>query len=449
MAADATRTSCRRRSRPPARAPRPASGPARCATCSASTARRPASARPPPAPADEATLEELRDEVERVCEALGRRLKILVGKPGLDGHSNGAEQIAVRARDVGMDVVYEGIRLTPSQIAASALQEGVHVVGLSILSGSHRELIPTVSRRCATRGVDVPVVVGGIIPEADVAAAEGGRRRRGLHAEGLRPHAIMRDIVALVAERNGVAASCRRERRAPSSARGCASGDLAGGARGAQPRRDRAPARERGRGAAARGLPRRPGRRGARARRRRSPGRRARASRRCWASSCARGGRAGAASRCSPSTRPRSARAASLLGDRARIAFDPADAGVFIRSTAAGERLGGLAPATRAAAQALAAAFDVVVIETVGVGQSRDRRRRGGRHRRGHRPARLGRRPAVPQGRDHGDPRRARGDEGRPRRRSPSARGATCTRRCARSASATTEVVAVSLDRAR
>ena len=76
-----------------------------------------------------AALEELREEVERVSEALGRRLKILVGKPGLDGHSNGAEQIAVRARDIGMDVVYEGIRLTPSQIAASALQEGVHVVG--------------------------------------------------------------------------------------------------------------------------------------------------------------------------------------------------------------------------------------------------------------------------------------------------------------------------------
>ena len=80
-------------------------------------------------PADSAALEELREEVDRVSEALGRRLKILVGKPGLDGHSNGAEQIAVRARDIGMDVVYEGIRLTPSQIAASALQEGVHVVG--------------------------------------------------------------------------------------------------------------------------------------------------------------------------------------------------------------------------------------------------------------------------------------------------------------------------------
>src|SRR5205807_4026429 len=89
-------------------------------------------------------LEEVREEVERVSEALGRTLKILVGKPGLDGHSNGAEQIAVRARDAGMDVVYDGIRLTPAQIAKSALDEGVHVIGLSILSGSHRELIPAV-----------------------------------------------------------------------------------------------------------------------------------------------------------------------------------------------------------------------------------------------------------------------------------------------------------------
>src|SRR5439155_7116800 len=112
-------------------------------------------------------LEEVREEVERVSEALGRTLKVLVGKPGLDGHSNGAEQIAVRARDAGMDVVYDGIRLTPSQIAASALQEGVHVVGLSILSGSHRELIPSVVESLKERGVDVPVVGGGIIPEAD------------------------------------------------------------------------------------------------------------------------------------------------------------------------------------------------------------------------------------------------------------------------------------------
>jgi len=123
---------------------------------------------PPPARPTEDALRELREKVDRLSEALGRRLKILVGKPGLDGHSNGAEQIAVRARDAGMDVVYEGIRLMPSRIAATAVQEGVHVVGLSILSGSHRELIPTVVQTLRDRGVDAPVVVGGIIPEADV-----------------------------------------------------------------------------------------------------------------------------------------------------------------------------------------------------------------------------------------------------------------------------------------
>jgi (2R)-ethylmalonyl-CoA mutase len=115
-------------------------------------------------------LGELRERVAALGERLGRRPKILVGKPGLDGHSNGAEQIAVRARDAGMDVVYEGIRLTPAQIAASARQEGVHVIGLSILSGSHRELIPAVIGALRDAGVGAPVVVGGIIPDQDVAA---------------------------------------------------------------------------------------------------------------------------------------------------------------------------------------------------------------------------------------------------------------------------------------
>ncbi|HEY1522965.1 MAG TPA: methylmalonyl-CoA mutase family protein [Solirubrobacteraceae bacterium] len=151
---------------------------------------------------------ELRGEVERVSEALGRRLKFLVGKPGLDGHSNGAEQIAVRARDAGMDVVYEGIRLTPSQIANSAAQEGVHVVGLSILSGSHRELIPSVLEAMREAGVDdVPVVVGGIIPEADAAAL----REIGVAAvytpKDWDLNRMMRDIVALVAERHRAGAA--------------------------------------------------------------------------------------------------------------------------------------------------------------------------------------------------------------------------------------------------
>jgi ethylmalonyl-CoA mutase len=93
--------------------------------------------------------------------------KLLVAKPGLDGHSNGAEQIAVAARDAGMEVVYSGIRLTGEQIAASARDEDPDVVGLSILSGSHLELVPDVVERLRAMGVDAPVVVGGIIPEAD------------------------------------------------------------------------------------------------------------------------------------------------------------------------------------------------------------------------------------------------------------------------------------------
>ncbi len=160
------------------------------------------------APDDDA-LTELRDRVERVSEALGRRIKILVGKPGLDGHSNGAEQIAVHARDAGMDVVYEGIRLTPARIAATALQEGVHVVGLSILSGSHAELIPAVLRELADAGVEVPVVVGGIIPRADAERLRGSGVARVYTPKDFEVSRIMGDIVDLVAERHGasVAAS--------------------------------------------------------------------------------------------------------------------------------------------------------------------------------------------------------------------------------------------------
>ncbi len=113
-------------------------------------------------------LDPVRAEVERVSKKLGRRIKFLVGKPGLDGHSNGAEQIAVRARDAGMEVVYEGIRLTPAEIVNAALEEGVHVVGLSILSGSHVPLVREVLARMKTEGIsDVPVIVGGIIPPED------------------------------------------------------------------------------------------------------------------------------------------------------------------------------------------------------------------------------------------------------------------------------------------
>src|SRR5213083_2487536 len=113
----------------------------------------------------------VRERVAATAKELGTgRLRMLVGKPGLDGHSNGAEQIAVRARDSGFEVVYQGIRLTPDQIVAAAVQEGVHVVGLSILSGSHLEVVPAVvdGLRAAGAG-DVPVIVGGIIPPDDAA----------------------------------------------------------------------------------------------------------------------------------------------------------------------------------------------------------------------------------------------------------------------------------------
>ncbi len=113
-------------------------------------------------------LAEVRDEVRRTGEELGGRLRLLVGKPGLDGHSNGAEQVAVRARDAGFEVVYQGIRLTPEQIVSAAVAEDVHCVGISILSGSHMELVPAVLDGMREQGLgDVPVIVGGIIPSGD------------------------------------------------------------------------------------------------------------------------------------------------------------------------------------------------------------------------------------------------------------------------------------------
>jgi (2R)-ethylmalonyl-CoA mutase len=116
-------------------------------------------------------IEAVRSRVRRSADTLGRPMKVLIGKPGLDGHSNGAEQIAVWCRDAGMEVVYEGIRLTPDQIVASARDEGVHLIGLSILSGSHLRLVPEVIAGLKAEGLgDVPVVVGGIIPEDDAAA---------------------------------------------------------------------------------------------------------------------------------------------------------------------------------------------------------------------------------------------------------------------------------------
>ncbi len=152
-------------------------------------------------------LAAVREQVAALAERLGRRPKILVGKPGLDGHSNGAEQLAVRARDAGMDVVYEGIRLTPAQIARSAQQEGVHVIGLSILSGSHRELIPAVLDALREEGVEAPVVVGGIIPEQDVAPLKEAGVAAVYTPKDFDLTRIVADIVELVGERDGAVAA--------------------------------------------------------------------------------------------------------------------------------------------------------------------------------------------------------------------------------------------------
>jgi ethylmalonyl-CoA mutase len=144
-------------------------------------------------------LARLRAEVERVSRRLGRRIKLLVGKPGLDGHSNGAEQIAVRARDAGLEVVYQGIRLTPEQIAETALEESVHMVGLSILSGSHVPLVSEVLERLAALGLGaVPVVVGGIIPPADEKRLKEAGVARVYTPKDYALNAIIADIVAVV-----------------------------------------------------------------------------------------------------------------------------------------------------------------------------------------------------------------------------------------------------------
>ena len=144
-------------------------------------------------------LDPVRAEVERVSRKIGRRIKFLVGKPGLDGHSNGAEQIAVRARDAGMEVVYEGIRLTPAEIVNAALEEGVHCIGLSILSGSHVQLVRDVLARMRSEGLgDIPLVVGGIIPPDDEALL----RKEGVAAvytpKDYELNSIMADVVRIV-----------------------------------------------------------------------------------------------------------------------------------------------------------------------------------------------------------------------------------------------------------
>jgi (2R)-ethylmalonyl-CoA mutase len=144
-------------------------------------------------------LDDIRAEVDRVSKKLGRRLKFLVGKPGLDGHSNGAEQIAARARDAGMDVVYDGIRLTAEAIVAAAAEKNVHVVGLSILSGSHMPLVKDVVSRMKEAGLDdVPVVVGGIIPPQDASAMKNAGVAEVYTPKDFELNRIMSDLCRIV-----------------------------------------------------------------------------------------------------------------------------------------------------------------------------------------------------------------------------------------------------------
>lgn len=144
-------------------------------------------------------LDHIREAVDAVSDKLGRRLKFVVGKPGLDGHSNGAEQIAVRARDCGMDITYEGIRLTPEQIVTAALNENAHVIGLSILSGSHVPLIEDVLKRMQAAGMtDIPLIVGGIIPDDDAAHLRAIGVAKVYTPKDFELNTIMMDIVTLL-----------------------------------------------------------------------------------------------------------------------------------------------------------------------------------------------------------------------------------------------------------
>jgi (2R)-ethylmalonyl-CoA mutase len=151
------------------------------------------------------TVDSLRERTRITGEEIGRPLKILVGKPGLDGHSNGAEQIAVKARDVGFEVVYEGIRLTPEQIVKAAEEEGVHLIGLSVLSGSHLELVEDAINRLEQVGLsDIPMIVGGIVPPED----EANLKAQGIAAvytpKDSDMNLIMADLVNIIRESHGL-----------------------------------------------------------------------------------------------------------------------------------------------------------------------------------------------------------------------------------------------------
>jgi (2R)-ethylmalonyl-CoA mutase len=148
-------------------------------------------------------LDDIRADVDRVSRKLGRRLTFLVGKPGLDGHSNGAEQIAVRARDAGMQVVYEGIRLTPEEIVDAARKQKAHVIGLSVLSGSHLPLVADVVARMKQAGMTMPLVVGGIIPPEDALALEQAGVAAVYTPKDFELNRIMADVVRIVERANG------------------------------------------------------------------------------------------------------------------------------------------------------------------------------------------------------------------------------------------------------
>jgi (2R)-ethylmalonyl-CoA mutase len=151
-------------------------------------------------------LSTVRERVAQTGKELGGRLRLLVGKPGLDGHSNGAEQVAVRARDAGFEVVYQGIRLTPAQIVAAAVAEDVHCIGLSILSGSHMELVPVVLAGLREAGLsDVPVIVGGIIPGSDARALEAQGVAAVFTPKDFVLTQIMDRIVDVIRSANGLA----------------------------------------------------------------------------------------------------------------------------------------------------------------------------------------------------------------------------------------------------
>ncbi len=153
-----------------------------------------------------AELTAVREKVAATGEELGRKLRFLVGKPGLDGHSNGAEQVAVRARDAGFEVIYQGIRLTPDQIVSAAIDEDVDVVGLSILSGSHMELVPMVVEGLKAAGMgDVPVIVGGIVPDSDGKALLASGVAAVYTPKDFSLTDIMGDVVEVIRKANNLA----------------------------------------------------------------------------------------------------------------------------------------------------------------------------------------------------------------------------------------------------